>query len=135
MTEIAVTSYVFNPTAATVTFSHLTVVDPARVVAIYDTSVPTRGQEFGTVLYLAEDAPQVHAVTNVLTLPKDRIPAMATAADVLKISYNIDAPNGWSTLTFVNVGSFPATGVGDLVYLAVDTGQLYVWDGAAFVAV
>jgi hypothetical protein len=135
MTEIPVTSYTFNPTAGTITFTEMTVVDPNRVAAIYDQSLPTEGQEFGTVLYLADDQLSAVATGNVLTIPKDRIPPQATTADSLKISYNIDPPEDVQLLRVANVAALPGTGASGYLYLAEATGQLYEWNGTAFVAV
>jgi hypothetical protein len=138
MTEIAVTAYTFSPSAGTVTFTAMTVVDAARVVSIYDTSLPGDIEgtaEFGTVLYIGGPHPTCTTSGNVVSLPKDAIPPQAKSTDTLKISYNVDPPDGWQTLTYANVAAFPATGVPETLYLAANTGQLYQWSGAAFVAV
>lgn len=135
MTEIAITSYAFNPTAGTITFSAMTVVDAERVAAIYDLTLPTEGQEFGTVLYLAEDDQLAQVTGNVLTIPKDRIPPQAASTDQLKISYNVDPPDGVQLLRVANVGALPGTGASGFLYLSNATGQLYNWNGTAFVAV
>ena len=108
------------------------------MAAIYDESVVTQDfqQEFGTPLYFADDAPQASASGNVLTLPTGRIPPQARLdRHPQDQATHIDPPDGWEVLKFANVGALPATGVPDTLYLASNTGQLYAWDGAAFVAV
>lgn len=135
MTEIPVTSYTFNPTTGAITFTEMTVVDPERVAAIYDQSLPSEGQEFGTVLYLADDQLSAVATGNQLKIPLDRIPPQASSSDSLKISYNIDPPEGVQLLRVANVAGLPGTGASGYLYLAEATGQLYAWDGTAFVAV
>jgi hypothetical protein len=135
MTEVAITSYTFNPTTGKITFSAMTVVDPNRVAAIYDQSLPIEGQEFGTVLYLADDQLSATATGNVLSIPLDRIPPQASSTDTLKISYNVDPPEGVQLLKVANVGALPGTGASGFLYLALATGQLYDWNGTAFVAV
>lgn len=135
MTTVTVTSYSFNPAAGTITFTNLTKVDPRRVAGIYDRSVPSGHQEHGTVLYLAQDAPVAKASGNVLTIPKDRIPPRARSTDDLKITYRIDPPEGWEVLAYANAAALPATGTSQIYYLTQDNDRLYLWDGAAFVAI
>ena len=133
--NIPITVYSFDPANRKVTFTNLSVVDPSRVMAIYDTTLNPQGYEDGTVLYLAEQAAQASVTGNVLTLPDGSIPVMARASDNLKITYNVTPPRGWPLLRFTNHAAFPATGVPETWYLANDTGQTYVWDGAAFIAI
>lgn len=133
--NIPITVYSFNPSARTVTFTNLSVVDANRVMAIYDLTVNPNGYEFGTVLYLSEQAPQASVNGNVLTLPDGSIPVMARASDNLKITYSVTPPKGWPLLRYANHGALPATGAPETWYLANDTGQTYAWDGAAFVAI
>lgn len=133
----SITAYTFNPGAGTVTFTGLTVVDASRVLGIYDTSVTPEGQtqELGTVLYVAEQASQASVSGNVLTLPSGSVPPDAQSTDSLHISYDLTPPHGWQLLSFANHSALPASGVSNTWYLAADTGQVYVWDGSAFVAV
>lgn len=132
-----VTQYTFSPNAGTVTFTALTKVDPVRVLAIYDTSVqpdPNANFEFGTVLYVAGGG-EISVTGNVLYLPGGAVPSNASASDQLRIHYSVDVPVGWTLLQVATHSALPATGIVDALYLAMDTGQLWQWNGAAFVAV
>lgn len=134
-----VTQYTFNPHALTLTFTALTVVDPHRVLAVYDTSIKydvTTGAgpfEFGLPIYLAGG--NASAAGNVLTLPVGSIPGAARASDSLRIHYSVAPPPGMHLVRLINKAAFPATGAPNFLYLAMDTGQLWEWTGTAYSAI
>ena len=132
-----VTQYTFAPNLGTVTFTALTVLDPNRVLSIYDTSVqpdPNAAFEFGTVMYL-KGAGEPSVSGNVFYLPGGSVPSNASASDQLRIHYSTAVPEGWTLLNVANHSALPTTGIADALYLAMDTGQLWQWNGSAFVAV
>jgi hypothetical protein len=132
-----VTAYSFNPEARTVTFTAFTVIDLNRVMAIYDTTIqpdPNAAFEYGTVLFLA-GTPGASTSGNVLTLPVGSVPPGAHATDTLRIHYSVNPPAGYTLLRVANYAALPATGEGQILYQAQDTGQLWEWNGSAYVAV
>ena len=98
MTRQQVTSYVFDPVGATVTFSSLTNIDPTQVVCIYDATLANspyikHSTSKGVPLYFAANAQTVSVTgtsSNVLHIPKESIPQQAKSTDTLTIYYGFN---------------------------------------------
>lgn len=84
----------------------------------------------GTIAGLASGDAELEVGDLLIAL----VDSATTAADFMAVQLNLDDAILDEVQNYADLGSFPGTGQTGVVYIANDTNEAYVWDGAAYSA-